>query len=45
MGMFRNDERSMWLVGEKDEEVRVGFVVSFSKRLQLIPHLQVLIKS
>lgn len=29
--MIRNDERSMWLVGEEDGEVRIGFVVSFTQ--------------
>jgi len=29
--MIRNDEKSMWLVGEEDGKIQIGFIVSFDK--------------
>lgn len=31
LGMIRNDEKSMWLVGEEDGKIQIGFIVSFDK--------------
>lgn len=29
LGIIRNDEKSMWLVGESEGQVHIGFIVSF----------------
>lgn len=30
-GLIRNDIKSMWLVGEEEGEVHIGFIVSFTQ--------------
>ncbi|XP_049888722.1 telomerase protein component 1 isoform X1 [Epinephelus moara] len=32
LGMVRNDEKSMWLVGEEDKEVKLGFVFAMGSK-------------
>ncbi|XP_042353328.1 telomerase protein component 1 isoform X2 [Plectropomus leopardus] len=32
LGMIRNDEKSMWLVGEADRKVRIGFVFALGPK-------------
>lgn len=29
LGLIPNDEKSMWLVGEEERKVQIGFIVSF----------------
>lgn len=33
LGVIQNDEKSVWLVGEENGEVQIGFNVSFTQRL------------
>lgn len=31
LGLIRNDVKSMWLVGEEEGKIRIGFIVSFTQ--------------